>query len=359
MANLQEGYDENIDFDDTKDENTINTILNDQQESKVNVLKNVLIVFVIVATGIGVFWGSFILGKKVFTVSISQPTINEEKVKMDEFSDLETPDEKVLYEIEKMDTNNVLDQTQTIANTLSQELKSTSVSVAVSATTLLQASQSTPTKKVETKAVSQVIRPVAKPVQVAATAKPAITPSPVIAAKPVISTPIKVIAPRPVRKPMAITVHTTETKPEIKPANKPEIRVHIDHAKSAMKPEKNIAVKVKEEKTADLAVSTLLKLDKSIQINPKDGKKEDEIATLSEKSNKFKVIAGSYGKQENAKILESKLKQQGFEVYISNVTIKSVSMWRVQIGAFDRYDQAKKMIVKAKSMGNDAFYIRE
>lgn len=102
MENLENEFDEGLTFDDADDEQNINAILNDQQDSGSGLIKNLLIILVIIGLGIAVFWGSFLLGKKVFTSSIPQTQKQKQDLNLDqELMDFDMPDEKVIYEIEK------------------------------------------------------------------------------------------------------------------------------------------------------------------------------------------------------------------------------------------------------------------
>lgn len=310
MSTNDEGFDENIDMNDLKDENSINAILNDQQESKMNILKNLLIFFLIICAGIGVFWGSFVLGKKVFTVSGSPSEQVAENVKIDELSEYDMPDEKVLYEIDKIDA--AKEHAEVSESVMALPSQNATANVVPSPA-------AEPAAKPEPKAEIKVVQ-----LATAAPAAPvAVRPAPVVVkpapavVKPV-STPV-VVKPTP----------TPVVLPVVKPAQ--PVRVVRQEPRHVIpKPivEKKVPVVVPSVQTTAAA-------------------------------KKYKVIAGSYSKVENARGLEKKLHEQGFDVNIVEVNINSVPMWRVQVGVYDTVDQAKGAIIKIKSKGNDAFYLPE
>lgn len=294
MVNDESNFDEEFDFDENKDGNSINAILNDQQESKMNILRNLLIIILIVGAGIGVFWGSFVLGKKVFTASAPQPKQVSESVKIAELSDYDMPDEKVLYEIEQIDENKAR-AAQASAN---PAVATPSQTPAITTPAIVQPS----------------VQPVAK----------------VESAPPPTKTDVKVVQlSRPAPKPVVETKPVFKTVPLGAKKSDPVIKVtRTDPVKREIK-----AVPVRQAPKVEAAVETAGK--------------------------KYKVIAGSYSKEENAKILGKKLQDLGFDVFLANVNIKGVAMWRVQIGAYDKAAQARSMILKVKATGNDAFYVLE
>jgi hypothetical protein len=104
MINVDENFEENFNFDDFDEEQSVNTILNNQHDNNFGLIKNLLVILLIIAVGIAVFWGSFLLGKKVFSSSLSDSTAPQKDLILDEeLADFAIPDDKIIYEIEKIE----------------------------------------------------------------------------------------------------------------------------------------------------------------------------------------------------------------------------------------------------------------
>ncbi|GAB4074017.1 sporulation-specific N-acetylmuramoyl-L-alanine amidase [Barrientosiimonas marina] len=74
----------------------------------------------------------------------------------------------------------------------------------------------------------------------------------------------------------------------------------------------------------------------------------------------YKIIAGSFRSQSNAKKRADHLKSNGLEAYIAAVTISGETWHRVQAGAFAKWQNAEKylQVVKANDV-SDAYIIKE
>lgn len=104
MANFDNDFIDDFNINDIDDARNINAILNDQHATRYGVIKNLIVILVIISIGIGVFWGSFLLGKKVFTSSIPQTKIVEQKMDTEEeLVQFSMPEENILFQIESLE----------------------------------------------------------------------------------------------------------------------------------------------------------------------------------------------------------------------------------------------------------------
>lgn len=76
-----------------------------------------------------------------------------------------------------------------------------------------------------------------------------------------------------------------------------------------------------------------------------------------EKIKIFRVQVGAFSKEENAKNMLDKLKKNGFDGYIVNTTVNGKPIRRVQIGAFSKEENAKNMLDNVKKSGYSEAYI--
>lgn len=73
----------------------------------------------------------------------------------------------------------------------------------------------------------------------------------------------------------------------------------------------------------------------------------------------YRVQIGAFSKAENANNMLTKLKNSGFDGYIKTVQIGGKQIKRVQIGAFSKKENAENMLTKLKSAGfKDAFILK-
>lgn len=65
----------------------------------------------------------------------------------------------------------------------------------------------------------------------------------------------------------------------------------------------------------------------------------------------YKVLAGSFTKENNAKYYAELLKTKGFPVFIDKVTVVSQKFYRLQTGAFAKRNEAESMVARLKEQG--------
>jgi len=69
----------------------------------------------------------------------------------------------------------------------------------------------------------------------------------------------------------------------------------------------------------------------------------------------YRVQVGAYAVYENAKKMEEKLKKDGYSTYIATATVNSKKLYRVQTGAFSVKQNAINLQNKLKADGYDCF----
>ncbi len=83
--------------------------------------------------------------------------------------------------------------------------------------------------------------------------------------------------------------------------------------------------------------------------NPVVETKEEEIATISEKTINFRIQVGAFSVKENADKKQDYFKDHGYPVEINRREITSGYLYIVRIGEFETYNEAKNALSELKS----------
>lgn len=84
-------------------------------------------------------------------------------------------------------------------------------------------------------------------------------------------------------------------------------------------------------------------LEKEVSLD--DVEKKEDASTL------YRVQVGAYSKPENANAQLQKVKAAGFDTYL----IKVGNLYKIQVGAYSKVENAQAMVAKIKAAGFDAF----
>jgi cell division septation protein DedD len=85
------------------------------------------------------------------------------------------------------------------------------------------------------------------------------------------------------------------------------------------------------------------------------------VVQLAEKGRVFyyKVLAGSFAKEINARELALRLKEKGFSVFVDRVTVGGQKFFRVQTGAFNQKQEAQNLLGSLKASGFEGAIVIE
>lgn len=115
----------------------------------------------------------------------------------------------------------------------------------------------------------------------------------------------------------------------------------------------------KEDEFAIAIVKGILKKLGITYVPPTDSSSPTDSSTIIAPNNKYyKVSIGAYSNKTNADIQKEAAVKAGFSsAYISSTTTNGTILYRVLLGAFKQFDNAKKLLDEAKAKGFTNTYI--
>lgn len=117
----------------------------------------------------------------------------------------------------------------------------------------------------------------------------------------------------------------------------------------------NTTLKKKEETTKSNTKQDFQERKQAVKNEPK--RKEVETKSSFSRSVKYFIQVSSNERKDVAEINLNKLKSIGINGFIQETTIDGKKLFRVRVGGFDSYEEATKVLEKARKINQSAFLV--